>query len=135
MTLYRPPDGGPDRAAAARSLRVDLLQGYDEMIMSYGESRGAIIPDGAALPVLNWDNYLHAVMIDGILAGHWRHQLAANDAVVQVQPIRPWSAAERARGRGRRRRLRPVPGSTYDAGVSAVGSTAGSSRVTRAAIR
>ncbi|HEY7813591.1 MAG TPA: winged helix DNA-binding domain-containing protein [Nakamurella sp.] len=95
LTLYRPPNGGPDRTAAARSPRVDLLQGYDEMIMSYGESRGAIIPDGAALPVLNWDNYLHAVMIDGILAGHWRHQIAANDAVVQVQPIRPWSAAER----------------------------------------
>ena len=68
-TLYRPPNGGSDRTAAARSPRVDLLQGYDEMIMSYGESRGPIIPDGAALPVLNWDNYLHAVLIDGILAG------------------------------------------------------------------
>ncbi|HEY5879901.1 MAG TPA: winged helix DNA-binding domain-containing protein [Nakamurella sp.] len=96
--FYSPPGGGPDRPECPRggpSPRVDLLQGYDEMIMSYSQSRGVILPAGAALPVLNWDNYLHAVLVDGVLAGHWRHQLTAKDAVVQAQPIRPWSASER----------------------------------------
>ena len=84
----------PEEAARPRRPRVDLLQGYDELIMSYSESRGVIVPDGAALPVLNTDHYLHAVLIDGVLAGHWRHRLSARDAVVQVEPIREWSAAE-----------------------------------------
>lgn len=78
-----------------RRHRVELLQGYDELIMSYSESRGVIIPDGHALPALNREVYLHALLIDGVLAGHWRHQLGPGDAVIKLQPIRPWSTAER----------------------------------------
>lgn len=96
MTLYGPPDGTGERPATTPDgPRADLIQGYDELIMSYSESRSVIVPAGAALPVLNQDHYLHAVLIDGILAGHWRHQLTTRTAQVQVEPIRPWSAAER----------------------------------------
>ena len=97
MTLYGPPAGTPDPApaAAADGPRADLLQGYDELIMSYSESRSVIVPAGASLPVLNQEHYLHAVLIDGVLAGHWRHRLATRSAEVQVEPIRAWSAAER----------------------------------------
>lgn len=63
--------------------------------MSYSESRSVIVPAGASLPVLNQEHYLHAVLIDGVLAGHWRHRLATRSAEVQVEPIRAWSAAER----------------------------------------
>jgi hypothetical protein len=94
MTFYVPAGAAAEEPVRPRRPRVDLLQGYDELIMSYSESRGVILPDGAALPVLNTDHYLHAVLIDGVLAGHWRHRLAARDAVVQVEPIREWSAAE-----------------------------------------
>jgi hypothetical protein len=93
LALYHPA-GQPPAPHEEPAPRVDLLQGYDEMIMSYSESRRVIIRDGGVLPVPNWDNYLHAVLIDGILAGHWRHQLAARDAVIALQPIRRWSAAE-----------------------------------------
>lgn len=96
MTLYGPPVGTPDPPAGAPDgPRADLLQGYDELIMSYSESRKVILPDGASLPVLNQDHYLHAVLIDGVLAGHWRHHLTTRTAQVQVEPIRAWSAAER----------------------------------------
>jgi hypothetical protein len=95
MTMYVPADGAPEVSEWPSRPRVDLLQGYDELIMSYSESRRFILFDGAALPVLNQDHYLHAVLIDGVLAGHWRHRLTARDAVVQVEPIRDWSAAER----------------------------------------
>lgn len=95
MTMYVPADGAPGVSAAPTRPRVDLVQGYDELIMSYSESRAVILPDGAALPVLNQDHYLHAVLIDGVLAGHWRHQLTARAAEVQVEPIRVWSPAER----------------------------------------
>lgn len=95
MTMYVPGDGARAVPAWPARPRVDLIQGYDELIMSYSESRGVIVPDGAALPVLNTDHYLHALLIDGVLAGHWRHQLTTHDAVVQVEPIREWSTAER----------------------------------------
>lgn len=97
LTFYgRRPPAEPRTAGRPR---VDLLQGYDEMIMSYSQSRAAILPGGptspAALPVLDWTTYLHAVLIDGLLAGHWRHRLTATQAVVELQALRPWSAAER----------------------------------------
>lgn len=94
--FYQPAGSVPDTAEPHRPA-VDLLQGYDELIMSYSQSRDVIIPAGRSLPVLNWDNYLHAVLIDGMLAGHWRRRPTATAAAVQVQvqPIRPWSAAER----------------------------------------
>ncbi|WP_395726068.1 winged helix DNA-binding domain-containing protein [Nakamurella sp.] len=95
MTMFVPSDGAPEVPPVPRRPRADLVQGYDELIMSYSESRSVILPDGAALPVLNQDHYLHAVLIDGVLAGHWRHRLMARDAAVQVEPIRDWSAAER----------------------------------------
>lgn len=92
MAMYDAASPAPERPPRPR---VDLLQGYDELIMSYSESRGAIVRDGHSLPVLNGTTYLHALLIDGVLAGHWRHQLAEADAVVQVQPTRTWSAGER----------------------------------------
>lgn len=100
VTYYGETGPGPAAAAGrAGRPRVDLLQGYDEMIMSYSQSRAAILPGGsgttAGLPVLNGTTYLHAVLIDGVLAGHWRHRLTATQAVVELQSLRPWSAAER----------------------------------------
>ena len=100
VTYYGETGPGPAAAAGrAGRPRIDLLQGYDEMIMSYSQSRAAILPGGskatAGLPVLNGTTYLHAVLIDGVLAGHWRHRLTATQAVVELQSLRPWSAAER----------------------------------------
>ena len=100
VTYYGETGPGPAAAAGrAGRPRFDLLQGYDEMIMSYSQSRAAILPGGsgttAGLPVLNGTTYLHAVLIDGVLAGHWRHRLTATQAVVELQSLRPWSAAER----------------------------------------
>lgn len=94
--LYGPPVGTPEPPADDPDRpRADLLQGYDELIMSYSESRSVILPAGAALPVLNGDHFLHAVLIDGVLAGHWRHRMTTRTAQVQIEPIRVWSAGER----------------------------------------
>ena len=73
---------------------VDLIQGYDELVMSYFESRRLLAPAGV-LPVPDWTSYLHAVLVDGRLTGHWRHQLGKNGAVVEVQLRRPLTADER----------------------------------------
>jgi hypothetical protein len=100
--VFHPPGDRPGRPGGRRPRgsrpgpRADLLQGYDELIMSYSESRGRLTAGAGTLPVLDRTSYLHAVLIDGTLAGHWRHRLDAGTAVVQVQPIRTWSAAEHA---------------------------------------
>ena len=73
---------------------VDLLQGYDELIMSYSESRRMLAPSGV-LPVGDSPFHLHVLLIDGALAGHWRHQLTGSGAVIEIQLRRPLSAAER----------------------------------------
>ena len=73
---------------------VDMLQGYDELIMSYSESRLMLAPSGV-LPVGDSPFHLHVLLIDGALAGHWRHQLTGSGAVIEIQLRRPLSAAER----------------------------------------
>ena len=85
----------PPPASSARGPVVDLLQGFDELIMSYSESRVLLAPKGV-LPVADHATYAHALLIDGALAGHWRHRIGTVAAVVEVQVRRPINDAERA---------------------------------------
>ena len=62
--------------------------------MSYFESRRLLAPAGV-LPVPDRTIYLHAILVDGRLAGHWRHQFGKNGAVVEVQLRRLLAADER----------------------------------------
>ena len=63
---------------------VDLVQGYDEIVMSYSESRGLLTGGAAYSPVDVTSPYLHTILSDGILIGHWRHRLARDDAVIDT---------------------------------------------------
>ena len=96
MTMWSPatPSGGAG-VVQQKSPTVDLLQGYDELVMSYSESRRMLAPSGV-LPVGNGPFHLHVLLIDGALAGHWRHQLAGSGAVIEIQLRRPITAVERA---------------------------------------
>ena len=67
----------PARPGAAGAL---LLQGYDEYVIAYTESKDVFYPAGAARRTSNWVSYAHAVVIDGRVAGHWRR--APGEAVV-----------------------------------------------------
>ena len=93
MTTWSPIDQRPT-PPVRKSPVVDLIQGYDELVMSYFESRRLLAPAGV-LPVPDRTSYLHAVLVDGRLTGHWRHQLGKNSAVVEVQLRRPLTADER----------------------------------------
>lgn len=73
---------------------VNLIQGYDELIMSYFESRGLLTGAEPLLPVPDWSSFTHAILVDGRLAGHWRHQFGKCGAVVEVQLRRPLRADE-----------------------------------------
>jgi len=93
MTMFSMP--GERRPAAADPDRpiVDLIQGYDELVMSYSESRRLLAPAGV-LPVPDRALHLHAILIDGRFTGHWRHQLTGAGATVETQLYRPLTAPE-----------------------------------------
>ena len=77
------------------SPRIDLIQAYDEYVMSYGESkdvlRASVRPASRAV---NRNVYLHAVLLDGQLIGHWKAVLKANDVTVSAALYRDLSKAE-----------------------------------------
>ena len=53
--------------------RFDLVQCYDEVIISYTESRDVLQTPQVAFPVPGrLDGFPHVVLHDGRLAGHWR---------------------------------------------------------------
>lgn len=53
--------------------RIDLVQCYDEAIISYSESRDILRSDRVSFPVpSNIDGYQHVTLLDGSLLGHWR---------------------------------------------------------------
>lgn len=76
--VERPDTAGP---------RAHLLQGYDEYF-SYGPTKRLVAPpDGAPAPRTT---ALHAVVLDGVLAGRWRRTERGRDAVeVAVQLYAP----------------------------------------------
>ncbi len=96
LTMWSPAASLPEAVVPQQdSPTVDLLQGYDELVMSYSESRRMLAPSGV-LPVGDYVSHLHVLLIDGALAGHWRHQLSGAGAVIEVQLRRPITAPETA---------------------------------------
>jgi hypothetical protein len=89
--------GEPSRAeqpggAAADAPVVDLLQAYDEYIMGYAAPRAYLLPPG--LDGVHAEFPLHALMIDGVMAGRWAAVMAGKRAALRVVPWRAFSPAE-----------------------------------------
>ena len=61
------------RGSRASAPRIDLVQCYDEIIISYTQSRDALWSAGARFPVPGTiEGFRHVVLRDGRLLGHWR---------------------------------------------------------------
>ncbi|MGH7576928.1 MAG: winged helix DNA-binding domain-containing protein [Longimicrobiales bacterium] len=68
--------------------RAHLLQGYDEYIVAYTESRHVLNVDGLLGPAPKGAvSYLHACILDGQVIGHWRHR--AGTTAVEVRLLKP----------------------------------------------
>ena len=75
---------------------VDLVQGYDECIMSYSESKDLLrrertvdpTPKGAAV-------FTHAILLDGRLIGHWRPVARKGAVTIDTHFHRPLRVVER----------------------------------------
>ena len=72
------------------------MQCYDEIVMSYSESRGLLTGGEAYSPIALNSPYPHAILTDGILVGHWRRRLEPGSAVVDTSMRRTLGRADRA---------------------------------------
>jgi hypothetical protein len=62
-----------DPPRVARRPRVDLVQCYDETIISYTETRSVLSTHDVAFKVPgSLDGFTHVLLCDGVLLGHWR---------------------------------------------------------------
>lgn len=80
-----------DSRPTAKTPRFDLVQCYDEYIMSYSESR-----DVLGVGTLERSEFVHFILLDGHRIGRWRHQLGKAGAEVQTSLDRPLKARETA---------------------------------------
>lgn len=81
-------------AVAPAAPRVDLVQGYDEYVMSYFPSKKLMqLPEYT--PTGEFGLLLHTVLVDGVMAGQWKHVLRTRDVTVQIATLRVFTPAER----------------------------------------
>ena len=86
---------GRPRVMRPATTRIDLVQCYDELIISYSESRDALHTGGISFPVPRAiDGYSHVVLRNGTLWGHWRYVRGRSGTEVAVRVPRG-SADER----------------------------------------
>jgi hypothetical protein len=74
--------------------RVDLVQGYDEIILSYSESKDVVAPLRTDLVVKDRRVFLHAILLDGRVIGHWRHDPPKDSVAIESILHRPLETAE-----------------------------------------
>jgi hypothetical protein len=66
--------------------QIDLVQCYDEVIISYSQTRGVLNSPLANFPVPgDVDGYRHVLLMGGRLLGHWRARLSRGGAEVQTR--------------------------------------------------
>jgi hypothetical protein len=70
-------------ARKSTTLAVDLVQGYDEIIMSYSESRDASFRPGEGTSG-EGPSFNNAVLLDGRLVGTWRPTAKRNSVVIET---------------------------------------------------
>lgn len=85
-----------DPPPADSATRVDLVQAYDECIMSYSESKD-VLAQGQRVEGTRPPSYMHAMLVDGKVVGHWRYERdgKGRPEVVQTFTYRPLDGAEK----------------------------------------
>ena len=82
---------------ARKGPRVDLVQCYDEVVISYTETRDVLATSDVHFPVpRSIAGFTHVVLCDGRLAGHWRVQRLRGGVDVEIRPARAFDPREQA---------------------------------------
>jgi hypothetical protein len=73
-------------APARSKQRIDLVQCYDEIIVSYRQTRDILHTPATAFPVpRHLDGFQHVVLLDGRLLGHWRARPTSHGRRVETR--------------------------------------------------
>ena len=85
-----------DRPARPRRGVIDLVQGYDETVVAYRESKDVLyrLLDPAQVP-RERATYLHAILLDGELLGHWKPVSKRDATLVETWCYRPLKPTHR----------------------------------------
>jgi hypothetical protein len=83
-------------ALSPPSPRIDLIQAYDEYVMSYSDSKDVLRSNLARVRsrAINPNVYLHAILLDGQLVGHWRHMRRSKELVLETALYRTLGKTE-----------------------------------------
>lgn len=76
------------------SKRIDLVQGLDEYIMSYSESRDVLLGPLATDGILREVVFNHAILLNGQLIGQWRPVTVKKSVVVETLLYRALDRSE-----------------------------------------
>ena len=85
---------GASRTPARKSPAVHLLQGYDEYIMGYTETKHVLARPGATWSPADRPVFNLVVLLDGRLSGFWKRTLKKDAVVVEVALLQPFDAAQ-----------------------------------------
>jgi hypothetical protein len=75
---------------------VHLVQGYDELIMGYTQTKRLLARPGSPWEPATPPVFRLVVLLDGGVAGFWRRTVAKDRVVVEVALLEPFGAAEMA---------------------------------------
>jgi hypothetical protein len=85
-----------ERPRPPRGPRVDLVQCFDEAIISYTETRDVLTTPAVSFPVpRHVDGFTHVVLGDGQLLGHWRTHRRPSGVEVETRIARELDVRER----------------------------------------
>jgi len=85
---------GTPPAPALGSPTVHLLQGYDEYVMGYSETKHVLARPGSPWPPATPPVFALVVLLDGRLAGFWKRTVGKGSVRVQVALREPFDAAQ-----------------------------------------
>jgi hypothetical protein len=86
--------GGSRRTPALRSPLVRLVQGYDEYLMGYTETKQVIAPPGRAWSASDRPVANLLVLLDGRIAGYWRRTIKLDEVVVELELLDAFDEAQ-----------------------------------------
>lgn len=87
-------DGAGLEARGQGEAVVDLLQAYDELFLSYSDSRRAALASGVDMGERPGEP-IHAIAVDGRGAGRWRWAVGPNGVAIEARWRRAPTSPER----------------------------------------
>jgi winged helix DNA-binding protein len=84
--------GSPAPAPAPPT--AHLLQGYDEYVMGYAETRYLVDPAGVARPIADRAPYALTVLLGTEVAGYWKRTVGRGSVAVEVAGYTPFTRAQ-----------------------------------------